>query len=296
MTQRFGPWMNFQLFRESLFLGRLSRRLHGPTNPVAEIRRRPSELSACSEDFKDLKHAVKGTFLSFINIVLLKVALKMREILLASLILMRRSSLPMFGQSSPVSPKRRMSFTPFSPTSIVPFSSTPSTSVIIIPPVSPVHSCFRFSFCHDSEEGKLCSVMRKLCRCLFSDIFAQNFSWTNVRQHGRKLKGSSVVLVIRGMAFKYLRTISESMVNSVSLNVSINAVDTLVRKWFKNTRDRSGGRADKTKIRRREWAPVNTSLRNALPCFFLSTTFCKYAPVYMTFYNASHDSFITFHV
>ncbi|KAF7261236.1 hypothetical protein EG68_02295 [Paragonimus skrjabini miyazakii] len=84
------------------------------------------------------------------------------------------------------------------------------------------------------EGGKLCSVMRKICQCLFSDKFAQNFSWTNVRQHGRKLKGSNIMLVIR-----------ESIVNNASLNASIDAVVIFVRKWFNNAHDRSGGRADR---------------------------------------------------
>ncbi|KAF7258336.1 hypothetical protein EG68_09569 [Paragonimus skrjabini miyazakii] len=47
-------------------------------------------------------------------------------------------TLPMVGQSSPLSPKRRISSTPFCPTSIVPFSSTSSTSAVIPPPVSPL--------------------------------------------------------------------------------------------------------------------------------------------------------------
>ncbi|KAF7255354.1 hypothetical protein EG68_07624, partial [Paragonimus skrjabini miyazakii] len=208
-------------------------------------------------------------------------------------------TLPMVGLSSTLSPKRRISSTPFCPTSIVPFSSTPSTSAVIPSPASPLftpasgtadNSRSMCEICSSNEQGntilraileaihvlemkvdmfkkslrnkcsvdarlgsggdeltclpvaapyrtvqdfdcgelvlmneqkkklsvrflsrfeggKLCSVMRKICQCLFSDKFAQNFSWTNVRRHGRKLKGSNIMLVIRGMALTYLRTI-----------------------------------------------------------------------------------------
>ncbi|KAF7234352.1 hypothetical protein EG68_12108, partial [Paragonimus skrjabini miyazakii] len=60
-VQRFGPLDLFSAFPFESFLGRLSRRLHGPTNPAAQIHRRLSELSACSNDFNELKHAVDDT-------------------------------------------------------------------------------------------------------------------------------------------------------------------------------------------------------------------------------------------
>ncbi|KAF7234264.1 hypothetical protein EG68_12245 [Paragonimus skrjabini miyazakii] len=47
-------------------------------------------------------------------------------------------TLPMVGQSSPLSPKRRIYSTPFCPTSIGPFSSTPSTSAGIPSSASPL--------------------------------------------------------------------------------------------------------------------------------------------------------------
>ncbi|KAF7257346.1 hypothetical protein EG68_05145 [Paragonimus skrjabini miyazakii] len=115
-------------------------------------------------------------------------------------------TLPMVGQSSPSSSKRRIPSTPFCSTSIVPFSSTPSTSAVIPSPASP----------------------------LTTPASGTTDNWTNVRHHGRKLKGSNVMLAIR-----------ESIVNNASLNASIDAVDIFVRKWFNNARDRSGGRADR---------------------------------------------------
>ncbi|KAF6772411.1 hypothetical protein AHF37_09151 [Paragonimus kellicotti] len=61
----------------------------------------------------------------------------MRGILLASLDLDASIiTLPMSGQSSPVSPKRRMSSRLFSRLPLCLLSSTPSTSVVIPPPVS----------------------------------------------------------------------------------------------------------------------------------------------------------------
>ncbi|KAF7234229.1 hypothetical protein EG68_12254 [Paragonimus skrjabini miyazakii] len=251
----------------------------------------------------------------------------------------------MVGLSSTLSPKRRISSTPFCPTSIVPFFSTPCTSAVIPSPASPLSTpasgtadkfviIFKPSttcsvrssrsmceICSSNEQGNMtvlraileaihvlemkvdmfekilrskCSVdarlgsggdelaclpvaapyrtvqdfdcgelvlmneqKRKLAVRFLSrfegDKFAQNFSCTNVRQHGRKLKGSDIMLVIK-----------ESIVSNTPLNASIDAVDIFVRKWFNNTRDRSGGLADrKRQHKRRNRAPVNTSPRNA---------------------------------
>ncbi|KAF7260003.1 hypothetical protein EG68_02587 [Paragonimus skrjabini miyazakii] len=58
---------------------KLSRRLHGPANPAAQIHRLLSKMSARSDDFDELDHAVNDT--STPNSVELEITAVLRAIL-----------------------------------------------------------------------------------------------------------------------------------------------------------------------------------------------------------------------
>ncbi|KAF7250168.1 hypothetical protein EG68_09344 [Paragonimus skrjabini miyazakii] len=86
---------------------------------------------------QEVEHLQKaGTVLPFINIALLEVISKLHGILIASMILMRRSSLYQCAGSHCLYRQNSVSFTPFSPTFVVHCPSTPSTSVVIPPHIS----------------------------------------------------------------------------------------------------------------------------------------------------------------